>query len=107
MFARLHRLKTDYNYTPTCILDIGAHHGNWTKSMMKLYPLASYFLFEGIDYPQLDLLAQLRQVTVYKNVLLNDTVTTVDWYEEKNKGDSFLRKKRTTSPRVFPFSVKR
>ena len=34
MFDKLNKLK-EKGYYPDTILDIGAHHGNWTKQMRR------------------------------------------------------------------------
>tara|TARA_B110000977_G_scaffold147849_1_gene187462 strand:- start:226 stop:1149 length:924 start_codon:yes stop_codon:yes gene_type:complete len=91
MFNLLPQLKT-LGYIPDTILDIGAHHGNWTTSMMSIYPDAKYYLFEGINYKELEKFKFNSNVTV-KNVLLNDKIDIVDWWEEKNTGDSFYKEK--------------
>lgn len=87
MFDKLNLLKTK-GYYPDTILDIGAYHGNWTRSMKQIYGNASYFLFEAIDYEE------LKKVfpNVY-NVVLNDKVEEVNWYQMKNTGDSIFREK--------------
>ena len=93
MFNKLLMLKEKHSYTPNTILDIGAHHGNWTKSMMEIYPIteSKYYLFEGIDYTELERYNKTSNVFVYKNILLNDKEEEVDWYQEKNTGDSFYK----------------
>ena len=53
MFSRIEVLKR-LGYEPDAILDIGAHHGNWTASMYQIYPDCNYYLFEGIDYAELN-----------------------------------------------------
>lgn len=40
------RLKA-VGFTPRVIYDIGAFHGDWTKSARKVFPTADYFLFEA------------------------------------------------------------
>lgn len=91
MFDKLKKLKTDHSYTTDVVLDIGAHHGDWTKSMMIIYPDSKYYLFEGIDYKELNRYEQNNNVFIYKNILLNDKEVEVDWYQEKNTGDSFFK----------------
>jgi FkbM family methyltransferase len=91
MFEKIHQLKC-MGYTPDVIFDIGAHHGNWTFCMKHVYPSAKYYLYEGIDYPELGRYKDDASVKVF-NVLLNETSTTVDWYQMKNTGDSFFREK--------------
>lgn len=84
MFDKLLHLKK-MGYSPDTILDIGAHHGNWTRSMKQIFA-CDYYLFEAIDYPQ------LGTDKVY-NVVLSDKIGEVDWYQMKNTGDSVFREK--------------
>jgi len=91
MFNNINILKRK-GYFPDTILDIGAHHGNWTDSMMRIYNNAKYYLFEGIDYSELNKFTYNNDVKVY-NVLLNDKIEEVDWYELKNTGDSIFKEK--------------
>tara|TARA_Y100000768_G_scaffold150589_1_gene112472 strand:- start:987 stop:2552 length:1566 start_codon:yes stop_codon:yes gene_type:complete len=91
MFKHFAKLK-DMGYYPDAILDIGAHHGNWTKSMLSIYPNSKYYLFEGINYEQLNKFQNNPNIYV-RNELLNDKIEEVDWYEEKNTGDSFFKEK--------------
>ena len=73
-------------------MDIGAYHGHWTTNMMSIYPHSKYYLFEGINYQQLNRFNDNPNVFV-KNVLLNDKIEEVDWYEERNTGDSFYKER--------------
>jgi FkbM family methyltransferase len=86
MFDRLHDLKVA-GYCPDAILDIGAYHGNWTRTMKQIFS-CDYYLFEAIDYPQLSACKD----KVY-NVILSDRIKQVDWYQKKNTGDSIFREK--------------
>lgn len=92
MFNRLKVLR-DKGYIPTTIFDIGAHHGDWTDSMLNIYPESKYYLFEGINYIELDKFNNRNNINIYKNILLNDKIEEVDWYEEQNTGDSFYKEK--------------
>lgn len=91
MFDRIRILK-EKGYIPDTILDIGAHHGNWTDSMKNIYGDSKYHLFEAIDYLELERFRHDNAVNVY-NILLNDKIEEVDWYQMKNTGDSFFREK--------------
>jgi len=90
MFDKLISIK-DKGYYPDTILDIGAHHGNWTNSMRSIYNDSKYYLFEGIEYHELNKFSNTN-IKVY-NVLLNDKIELVDWYEMKNTGDSIFKEK--------------
>ena len=91
MFDKLISIK-DKGYYPDTILDIGAHHGNWTNSMKSIYNDSKYYLFEGIDYHELNQFSNNNDIKVY-NVLLNNKKEEVDWYEMKNTGDSIFKEK--------------
>jgi len=91
MFNHFYNLR-NLGYYPDAILDIGAYHGNWTKNMMSVYPNSKYYLFEGIKYKQLDTFKNEPNIFV-RNELLNDKQDEVDWYEEKNTGDSFFKER--------------
>jgi FkbM family methyltransferase len=91
MFDKIQKLK-EKGYIPNTILDIGAHHGNWTNSVKQIYNDANYYLFEGIDYGELNRFNNDTKVKVF-NVLLNDKTEEVTWYQMKNTGDSIFREK--------------
>jgi len=91
MFSKIEKL-TKMGYYPDTILDIGAHHGAWTTNMMSIYPNSKYYLFEAINYPELNKVCNNPNVFLY-NVLLNDKIDEVEWYEERNTGDSFFKEK--------------
>ena len=89
MFDKLNKLKM-MGYFPDTILDIGAHHGEWTDSMKKIYNNSKYYLFEAINYHELN---RFKNDNKVYNILLNDKIGQVDWYEMKNTGDSIFKEK--------------
>lgn len=91
MFDKICILKQK-GYFPDTILDIGAHHGNWTNSMKQIYNNSKYYLFEAIDYSELNKFKNDDNVKVY-NILLNDKIEKVNWYQMKNTGDSIFKEK--------------
>ena len=91
MFDKLQMIKQK-GYYPDTILDIGAHHGNWTNSMKQLYPESNYYLFEAINYSELNRFWYDKNVKVY-NTLLSDKKEMVNWYQMKNTGDSIFKEK--------------
>jgi len=91
MFDKLYLLKQK-GYFPDTILDIGAHHGNWTNDMKQIYKDSKYYLFEAIDYPELNRYCNDNNVKVYNN-LLSDKISEVNWYQKKNTGDSMFKEK--------------
>ena len=106
MFDCIKNLK-QLGYVPDTILDIGAYHGHWTDTMKTIYNNANYYLFEAIDYPELKRFNNIFNTCVFNtcvfntyvfntyvfNVVLNDKISTIDWYQMKNTGDSMFREK--------------
>lgn len=91
MFDKINILKQK-GYSPDVILDIGAHHGNWTNSMLQIFNQSKYYLFEAIDYPELNQFKNNDCIKVF-NILLNDKIEQVNWYQMKNTGDSIFKEK--------------
>jgi FkbM family methyltransferase len=100
MFDRINILK-EKGYCPDTILDVGAHHGNWTNEMRKIYDNCKYFLFEGINYTELNKFYNIENIEVY-NVLLNDKIEQVNWYEMRNTGDSIFKEKTHNFTNCLP-----
>ena len=92
MFPKLESLKQK-GYYPDAILDIGAHHGHWSNNMKSIYNNCPYYLFEGINYPELTHFKNRSPNTNVYNVVLNDKIDKVNWYQMKNTGDSIFREK--------------
>lgn len=91
MFDKLQKLK-EKGYIPDTIFDIGAYKGTWTSSMLHIYPECKYYLFEPIEYEELQNCGLLPNVTVL-NVVLNEKVEEVTWYQKKNTGDSMFKER--------------
>ncbi len=91
MFQKIYDLKMK-GYNPDLVIDIGAHHGNWTNVLLTIFDKPNYILFEAIDYQELTRFDNNPQVKVH-NLLLNDTISKVNWYQQKNTGDSMFREK--------------
>lgn len=90
MFEKLLHLK-ERQYYPKIIFDIGAHKGNWTVEMLKIFKSSKYFLFEAINYEELNKFENYNNISIHKNIILNDTKKEVDWYELKNTGDTMFK----------------
>lgn len=91
MFQRLDKLRL-LGYVPDTVLDIGACYGTWTMECKKIFPNATYYLFEPIAYPDLNNLKMLPNTNVFET-LLHNTEEEIDWYEMQNTGDSIYREK--------------
>jgi len=91
-FDRLEVIKNK-GYYPDTILDIGAYHGNWTKSVKRIFDNSKYYLFEAINYPVLKDIENADENIKVFNVLLNEKIEEVEWYEMQNTGDSMFKEK--------------
>lgn len=89
-------------FEPTNILDIGAHHGMWSLSSRLVFPNANYMLIEPIKYNELSNYCNNLPNFDYKNILLFDKETEVDWYEARNTGDSIYRENTEHFKNVKP-----
>ena len=78
-------------FNPNNILDIGAHHGYWSLTARHVYPHTKYMLIEPIIYNELSNHCNQLPNFDYKNILLFDKETEVDWYEGRNTGDSIFK----------------
>jgi FkbM family methyltransferase len=78
---------------PDTILDIGAHHGNWTRAVQKIYPDCTYHLFEAIDYSELKAFNSDNPTVHIHNTVLSDSAKDADWFQMCNTGDSLFREK--------------
>ena len=91
MFDKLNIVKNK-GYFPDAILDIGAHKGGWTLDMQRIYNDCPYFLFEGVDYDELKDLNNNKNIQVF-NVILNNKIDVVNWYQLKSSGDSMFKER--------------
>jgi FkbM family methyltransferase len=91
MFDKIRILK-EKGYYPDTILDVGAHHGNWTNDMKQIYNDSKFYLFEAIDYSELKRFNNDENIKLF-NIVLNDKIEEVNWYQLKNTGDSLYREK--------------
>ena len=83
------RLKKN-GYVPENIFDIGACKGDWSKEVFNIYPNSKYYLFEPIEYVELNQFKNKINFTV-SNTLLSDSQKNVDWYENRDSGDSIFK----------------
>ena len=90
MFNKISYLKEN-NYIPSAIIDAGAHKGIWTEQMLKIYPDSKYYLFEGNNHEEINLLNEKKNINIYTNTILFNNNTEVEWYKENNTGDSIFK----------------
>ncbi len=82
--GRMQILKNK-GFNPKVIYDIGAHEGNWTQQIRKIYPDSQFILFEAneIHKPALE-----KTACPYFCVLLGNQEKTVTFYSNGTTGDS-------------------
>lgn len=90
MFETIRRSLQGNGYTPSVVLDIGCYQGYWTRDILSIYPNAKCFLFDATDYNLTNVLPPSENIKFNKAVL-NDCVTTVDWYDIQGSGDSIFK----------------
>jgi FkbM family methyltransferase len=61
-------------------------------ALKQIFTDSKYYLFEAIEYLELNKFDNDSNVEVY-NILLNDKIEEVNWYQMKNTGDSIFREK--------------
>ena len=91
MYSKIKKLLEN-GYTPSYVFDIGAYHGDWTTSVIAIFPDAHYIMIEAIDYNELNKYKNYSNLTVI-NEILNHTNETVSWFEMRNTGDSMFKEK--------------
>jgi len=92
MFQSILRIKSN-GYEPNRVLDIGACVGNWTQNCLKIFPNAKYDLFEANPYDHLVSRYESNKNLNVHNVVLDEVVREVDWYQVKGTGDSMFKEK--------------
>lgn len=91
----------NYGLTPNRILDVGGYHGNWTKTCLNIFPNAIYDVIEPIIYNELNYIKNKPNVNIYHELLSND-IKQVEWWENKNSGDSIYRERSKHFANVIP-----
>ena len=81
-----------FGFDPKNIMDIGANKGRWTLEVMnKVFSRAEYTLIEAIDYEELNRISIKNKNIKVLNLLLDEKVHNVTWYEKRNTGDSIFK----------------
>lgn len=101
MFENIKAKLKNNGYTPDIIIDIGACYGEFTDSMIDIYPNAKYYLFEANNNPDLQKYLIRSNVEVF-NATLYSKEDIVDWYEIKNEGDSLFKELSKDYVNVLP-----
>jgi FkbM family methyltransferase len=101
MFENIKAKLKNNGYIPDTIIDIGACYGEFTDSMIDIYPNAKYYLFEANNNPDLQKYLIRSNVEVF-NATLYSKEDIVDWYEIKNEGDSLFKELSKDYVNVLP-----
>ena len=87
------------NFNPKYIVDVGCGYGQWTKKLLRIYPLSKYFLFDADsnNIKDLQILKQKHNNLNYDICLLTDNDAYYTFY---NMGyGSSIFEENTTHPR--------
>ena len=91
------------DFAPTHILDVGANHGNWTRSALQLFPDAQYILLEPQDRLKMhiqDLLASGRKIT-WINAGASDKTETLPFHlSHRDDSSTFLEGDAPSAPAI-------
>jgi FkbM family methyltransferase len=88
-----------FGFSPKHIVDIGAHHGSWTRAVLRFFPEANYTLLEPQDWLKIhiqDLLAGGRNIR-WINAGASDISGTLPFYISR-RDDSSTFVTATESP---------
>ena len=77
-------------FNPQNILDIGAHHGNWSLYVNNIFPLANYELIEPIEYKELERLKPLPNMNYWN--ILSDTEKKSDGIRKRIREIQYIKR---------------
>lgn len=80
------------NFSPKNILDIGCNVGSWATTAKSYFPSSNITMIDGIHYPGAHEVSRNLNSEYFVEVL-NDKITEVEWFEEKNSGDSMFKER--------------
>lgn len=87
------RLK-EVGFYPATILDIGAHEGKWTETMLEIFPACQYHLFEALEEKDLLLRGKFNQQNIHiHHCLLGDQVKSGIPFYQMDSGSSVLEER--------------
>jgi FkbM family methyltransferase len=82
-FKIITNLLKKRGYDPSIIIDVGAAKGNWTKSMLNIYPNAQYYLFDADNSNVLSLkrLSKTNSNVSVKFALLSNKINLYKFFK--------------------------
>lgn len=81
-------LKKSYEYEPSAIIDMGSYKGQWTESMLEIYPDSKYYLFDAGNLDIDSNITNNSKIKIYNNTILYNKICEIDFYEEDEFGGS-------------------
>jgi FkbM family methyltransferase len=116
---RLSRLQTDrlpdfgstvlfntlrrFGFSPRLIFDVGANHGNWTRSSLSYFPAAEYVLIEPQDYLKTyvqDLIDSGKKIRWVGSGAADKSGTMRFYISDRDDSSTFLPRERQPLTRV-------
>lgn len=80
------------NFNPKNILDLGCYKGEWSINVKKYFNETNFTLIDGIFYNEASIVSKMLNFNYFVEVL-NDKSEDVEWFEEKNTGDSMFKER--------------
>ena len=102
-FHKINLIKENL-YEPSAILDIGCHKGAWTKSMLKIYPNAKYYLFDAENFDIDNNIRNNDKIKIYNYTILYDKICEIDFYKEDiwGTGNSIFKENTSYFDNITP-----
>ena len=99
LFSTLKR----FSFSPGCVLDVGANHGNWTREALKYFPEAEYLLIEPQDHLKVhvqDLIDAGRKIRWINAGAADKSGTLRFFVSDRDDSSTFLPREEQPQTRV-------
>ena len=99
LFSTLKR----FGFSPGCVLDVGANHGNWTREALKYFPEAEYLLIEPQDHLKVhvqDLIDAGRKIRWINAGAADKSGTLRFFVSDRDDSSTFLPREEQPQTRV-------
>lgn len=82
-FETITYLLKKRGYNPSIIIDVGAAKGDWTKSMLNIYPSAQYYLFDAdsSNFLSLKKMSKINSNVSIKLALLSNKIEDYKFFK--------------------------
>jgi FkbM family methyltransferase len=94
-------------FSPTHVLDVGANHGNWTRSALKFFPAAQFTLLEPQDHLKVHIqdLVRAGMKISWVNAGASDSTGTLPFHLSHRDDSSTFLAENGNSSQAVPVKV--